>query len=190
LSHRVLAALAGAAAVVVAGLAIGWNIPATLLAVANRYNQIQASLDYNRSLWFVIGLPLFLLFLGPGVWTFAVLRIRKPRRVGFGVRLLVCTIGVMLVTYLMGITYELPRLWSAFLPSLTLGLMIDCPLLHGRGVHGIFKFIYLMAVVQILVTAIHADLLDPREGEYRQLKSHPYSLVWPAWHGSESLIMI
>jgi hypothetical protein len=174
-THRILPAIAGATALVIAGFAIGWNIPATLLSVTHRYNQVQASLGYSRSFWFVIGLPLFLLFLGPGVWTFAVLRVRKRYPFGFGLRLLICTIVVMLLTYLLGITYELPRLWIAFLPPLILGLMIDRPLLQGRSAHRVFHWMYLFAAVQILVTAFHVDLLDPREAEYRLLKSHPYS---------------
>ena len=46
---------------------IGWNIPATLLAVSRRWGQVQKTFDMSRPIWFAIGLPIFLLFLAPGL---------------------------------------------------------------------------------------------------------------------------
>jgi hypothetical protein len=74
----------------------------------------------------------------------------------------------MLLTYVSGVTYELPRLWVAFLPALTLGLAMDPPLLkfpvhHRRPVLALI----LILTVQIVFTACHWTLFDVRESEYR-----------------------
>lgn len=167
-------AAAGALAVVgVVYLAIGWNIPGTLWAVSRRYADVQKTIHVNHVLWFFIGLPLFLLFLSPGVWTIAALDVRRPRR-GFGRRLLICTAAVMLFTYLIGVTYELPRLWIAFLPELTLAVMADRPLLHGRTPRRTWRAIALIAVAQISLTAIFASFLDVRESDYRLFEHRLY----------------
>ena len=125
---------AGALAVVLAAyVAIGWNIPSTLWAVSRRWGEIQKTFDMNRAVWYAIGLPIFLLFLAPGTWTLAAMSLRR-RRLNLGTRLALCTIAVMLFIYfVVGVTYELPRLWVAFLPPLMLGLCIDRPLLRGKA---------------------------------------------------------
>jgi hypothetical protein len=169
------AAGAGALAVVaIAYFLIGWNIPATLLAVSRRWTEIQRTFDMSRAVWFAIGLPIFLLFLSPGFWTFAGLSLPR-RRLNFGTRLALCTIAVMLLIYVvMGVTYELPRLWVAFLPPLALGLMIDRPMLRGCGVHPrIAKALALIVFVHFAYTAMHWTLFDARESEYR-LSSQRY----------------
>jgi hypothetical protein len=64
-----IAAGVGAAFVIIATyLAIGWNIPGTLLAVSRRWGEIQHTFTMNRTIWYLIGLPIFLLFLSPAVF--------------------------------------------------------------------------------------------------------------------------
>jgi hypothetical protein len=162
-------ALAGAIAVVLlAWIAIGWNMPLTLLAVARRWGEIQKTFNMNRPVWYVIGLPIFLLFLPSGLWLLIALAAWR-RRLHFGTRLALTTLAVMLLIYFaMGVTYELPRLWVAFLPPLTLGLAIDFPLLRGRGEHRrVAAVLTLIVLVQIVFTAFHWTFFDAREAEYR-----------------------
>ena len=148
----------------------GWNIPATLLAVGHRFPEIQKALQYDRTLWFFIGLPLFLLFLSGGFWAFAGLRLRH-RAWGFGASLLAATVLAMLATYLLGITYELPRLWVAFVPLLLLAAMADQPLLHGRNTRRALVPVMLLVIVAILATGLHWSIMDARETEYRVFSS-------------------
>jgi hypothetical protein len=159
-------AMIGAAIVIAAVyFTIGWNIPATLFAVARRFPAIQETFALDRSAWFFIGLPLFLLFVSPGLATTVALTFRR-RRLEFGTKLALCTAAIMLATYLIGVTYELPRLWVAFLPPLTLGAMIDLPLM--RATHGkALRALMLLAALQIAFTAVHWSQLDARESEYR-----------------------
>ena len=153
--------------VVVAYLAIGWNIPATLLAVAQRFAQIQHTIRYSRPLWFVIGLPLFVLFLSPTVVAMPFLRRRRWRARGPGTPILGSTVAVMLLTYLIGVTYELPRLWIAFLPLLTLGVCANQPLLKSAPLRRAIPALITLTTLHIAATALHFSLLDPREAEYR-----------------------
>ena len=70
--------------------------------------------------------------------------------------------------FVVGVTYELPRLWVAFLPTLVLGLAIDSPLLRGRGRHPRVAWaLVLIVLVQMSFTAFHWTLFDAREAEYR-----------------------
>jgi hypothetical protein len=94
----------------------------------------------------------------------------RHRRIGLGTRLALCTVATMALIYLvLGVTYELPRLWVAFLPPLTLGLAMDWPLLRGRpGEHRRVATVLMLIVgVQIFFTAFHWTFLDAREAEYR-----------------------
>lgn len=161
-----LPALAGVALIVVGvDLACGWNIAKSWLAVMHRFNQVQGTFEIHRGIYFVIGLPLFSLFLPSGTITFAALAWRR-RRLTFGAKLAITTLATMLVTYLLGVTYELPRLWIAFLPPLTLGLMMAVPLAHGTH-RKTRAALALIITVQIISTAWHWTLLDVRESEYR-----------------------
>jgi hypothetical protein len=176
LLRNALAAATGALLVCAAAyVTVGWNIPLTLLSVSRRWTELQATFDLNRRIWYAIGLPIFLLFLSPPVWTLAGLSLRR-RQMNFGVRLTLCTAAVMLLIYgPLGVTYELPRLWIAFLPTLTLGLAVASPLLRGRGFHKrVAAALVLIVGVQLLFTAIHWTLLDAREAEFRLMSNRFY----------------
>jgi hypothetical protein len=162
------AAVGGITTCLAAYLTWGWNIPGTLLAVSSRWSELQNTFDINRPIWFAIGLPIFVLFLSPGFWALLGLTIRR-RRLGFGARIALCTAAIMLLTYgPFGMTYELPRLWIAFLPPLVLGLAIDHPMLCGRFLPlRAVQALVLIAAVQIGFTALHWTIFDAREVEYR-----------------------
>jgi hypothetical protein len=169
LRSNVLPAVVGAVVLVaLAWVALGWNIPLTLLATERRWSALQKTFQMNRPVWYAIGLPIFLLFLSPGLWTLLGTSLRRPR-LNFGTRLALCTAVVMaLIYFLLGVTYELPRLWVAFLPPLTLGLAIDGPLLRGAGEHRrVARVLVLIVLVQMFFTAFHWTFFDAREAEYR-----------------------
>jgi hypothetical protein len=156
-------------------LALGWNIPLTLWAVARKWSEIQKTFEMSRPIWYVIGLPIFLLFLSPGFWTLIGLSVRRWR-MNFGTRLFLGTLFVMLFTYFaIGMTYELPRLWVAFLPLLTLGLAIDFPLLRAQENHPrVAQVLMLIVLTQMIYTTFHWTLFDVRETEFRLTSKRYY----------------
>jgi hypothetical protein len=152
-------------------MATGWNLAATVLAVAKRWSELQPILGYRRGLWMVIGLPNVLVFVAAGVWLLAVSSLRwRWRPTSFGGRLAVATLLTMAAVYFIGIPYELPRLWVVFLPPLTLGLMALQPLARGRNYRRVMPLLLLVLTVNVTATVLHWSLLDARESEYR-LKS-------------------
>jgi len=146
----------------------GWNQLATLIAVSARWKELQPELGYDRKLWLMIGLPIVLVFGFPGVWLAAtsVVRWRRWPR-SFGAKLAWATAGAMALTYVIGIPYELPRLWVAFVPPLVLGLMATQPTMRGRSTHRVLTLLVCVVVVHVLATAVHWAMLDARESEYR-----------------------
>jgi hypothetical protein len=176
LLQNALAAAVGALVVLLLALqAMGWNIAGQTLAVAQRFSELQETFNMSRAVWFVIGLPIFLLFLPLGFWALAGLRVDR-RRLGFGGRIAVCTLAVMLVTYLMGVTYELPRLWVAFLPPLTLGLAIDLPMLRSATPsRRVARFLAATVAIHVVATALHWTIFDVREAEYRLITQRLYN---------------
>jgi hypothetical protein len=171
------AALGAAGVVVVIYLAVGWNIPWTLIAVWRRWSEVQHTFTMNRAIWYVIGLPIFLLFLSPAVLTLGVMALSR-KRLNFGTRLALCTVAVMLFIYFaLGMTYELPRLWVAFLPPLMLGLCVDRPLLRGSETiwrRRVAAALVLIVLTQTAFTAMHWTLFDVREVEYRLTSQRYY----------------
>jgi hypothetical protein len=176
LRNALAAAGGGLVVCAIAYFTIGWNIPLTLVAVSRRWTELQKTFDMNRGVWYAIGLPIFLLFVSPGVWTLLGLSARRFR-LNFGTRLAICTLAVMLLIYgPLGVTYELPRLWIAFLPTLTLGVAVASPLLRGRGFHKRAAVALVLIVgVQLVFTALHWTLLDAREAEYRLITNRFYN---------------
>lgn len=169
--RNVLPAVLGAAiALILSYVLFGWNMLATVWTLSRHFDRIQRELAFDRSLWFVIGLPIFLLFLSPAIWTLATLRLRKwqSRPFRFGERLLLLTVAIMLITYLIGVQYELPRLWIAFWPPLVLGLMLSCkPLTRVRHDGRAARALATIAAAQVAFTIAHWTLLDVREAEHR-----------------------
>lgn len=160
----------GAAAVTVAVYYLsGWNMPATFFAVSRRYEEVQHWISYDRTLWFWIGLPLFLLFVSPALYVLIVIP-RSRWRIRRGIHLLGSTVLVMALVYCVGVTYELPRLWVAFVPLLTLGAMIGWPALRARDGRRALRLALLLMLVNCIATAMHAAALDARESEYRLTK--------------------
>ena len=177
LKNTIAAAIGTVVVVAAVYVAIAWNIPATVLAVSRRWGEIQHTFAMNRTVWYFIGLPIFLLFLSPAVFALGGLSIRR-RRLNLGTKLAICTIVVMLFIYVvLGVTYELPRLWVAFLPPLLLGLCIDRPLLRGNPQTRRPRLampLMLIILTQVSFTALHWTLFDVREVEYRLISQRYY----------------
>ena len=185
----VLPAAAGAIAVVLAVYFVsGWNMLPTFLLVTRRFGQIQRSLALSQTIWFFIGVPIFLLFVGPGLVAFIALTGRRAltgrsmfdrRRSAFdrfGFRLTISTLLVMAVSYVTGVSYELPRLWVAFLPPLTLGVMLASPL--ARATHGrAMRALLFILGAQLIITAAHWTQLDVRESEFRLTEGRFFTMV-------------
>ena len=167
--------------------ASGWNCIATLMATGRLYNKVKNTIGINETLWLFIGLPIFLLFVTPALWTALALnfrngvgdfasRFRKSHRRDLrtreanpsGARLLVCVMVSMALSYKLGVSWELPRVWIAYLPLLLLATMIDVPLFRNGNRRALTP-ILIIATVSMLFTAIHWTLLDVRESEYRAI---------------------
>lgn len=166
-------------------LTLGWNAPHTLWLVYRRFKDIQPVICPNPRVWFMIGLPIFLLFTSPG-WVaplWIALRRRSAHvsepsgRHPLGRPLLIATLATMAATYVVGVSYELPRLWVAFIPPLTLGAMAACPLFRGSWNASRHARWALAAVVgaQVAFTVVHLTLMDARESEMRLLS---HQLFW------------
>jgi hypothetical protein len=190
---RLILPAAGGAIAIVLGIyfASGWNTLGTFFAVSRRFGEIQRGLALSHTIWFFIGLPIFLLFASPGLAAFVALTARRLflRRAmfvvrgsvfdSFGVRLTISTLLVMFLSYITGVSYELPRLWVAFLPSLTLGVMIASPLAlatHGRAMRAL---LFILAA-QLIITATHWTQLDVRESEFRLTQGRFFTMTRPS----------
>lgn len=163
---------------------LGWNAPHTMWAVYRRFKEVQPIIYPHQKLWFVIGLPIFLLFVSPGLVVPAWMALRQRGYVGreagrspLGRPLFFATLVVMALTYVFGVTYELPRLWVAFLPPLTLGAMAACPTFRGswRTSRHARWVLFSIVAVQVVFTIIHVSLMDARESEQRILS---HRLFW------------
>ena len=169
LLHSVLpTALGGAAVWLTVWAGLGWNMLATLVAVSQRWSELQPELGYSRGLWLMIGLPNVLVFVGLGLWLVAIASLRRfgrPR--SLGAKLALCTLGVMTLTYVIGIPYELPRLWVVFVPPLLLGLMMIQPVCRSYGGQRVMMILIVVLISHIAATSVHWAFLDARESEYR-----------------------
>ena len=148
--------------------ALGWNVFLSTYRVGLRYNEIQLPIITEPFYWTLVGLPLFLLFVGPCFWVQAV-AVRRDQRDGpaaWGGALLASTIAVMAYSYFFANNSETPRLWIPFIPLLQLGLSLRrspfrCDDPQSR------KFCIKLLALQLFVTWAQWALMDVRESEWR-----------------------
>ena len=83
---------------------------------------------------------------------------------------------MLFIYFVLGMTYELPRLCLAFLPALLLGLCIDRPVIrHSAAGHKrVVTALMLIVFSQVAFTALHWTLFDAREVEYRLISQRFY----------------
>lgn len=162
------AGLAASAALIYFG--VGYNLITGSLSVARTWAAVQPQIHLSRSTWMVIGLPIVLLFIPAGLISAPLLRrgiTRRTTALLAGITLI--TLGT---TYLVGIPYELPRLWVPFLPAAVLGAFLTAgPVYAARRKSA--EVAALLVALSILSAALHRTQLDPREAEARLKKLDP-----------------
>lgn len=148
-----------------------------LIAIARSVARAQAEVTRGPSAmplaWQLLGIPLFLLFVGPACWTTTAsaalpqLGLRGPadRDTRLGRWLLVATAAVMLAT--IGFTnLETPRLWIPFTPLLLLGALLQLTALR-RPDRRVVWLLALLVAVQVVASALQWSQMDMREAETR-----------------------
>ena len=169
LGRCALPALAGGLVVVaVAQVTLGWNLLSTAWHVAVRYGQIQLEVITDPFYWTLIGLPMFLLFVGPLFWVqlTALRRDAFDSSASLGGCLFMCTIAVMTYTYFFANNSETPRLWMPFIPLLLVGMALRRSAFRGDTPDH-RSLCLLLIVLQFTVTALHFSMMDVRESEWR-----------------------
>ncbi len=123
--------------------------------------------------WQLLGVPLFLLFVGPACWTTTAwaalprLGLRGPadRDTHLGRCLVIVTAAVLLATA--GFTnLETPRLWIPFVPLLLLGALLQLGALR-RPDRQVALLLALLVAVQVVAASLQWSLMDMREAETR-----------------------
>lgn len=168
------------AAVIAGGLYIlaDWNILATAWAVAQSQAEVTRGPEGMPLSWQLLGIPLFLLFAGPALWSATMwqgggLNHSRDQDSRLGLYLLICTLAVMLIT--IGCTNaETPRLWIPFVPLLLLGVLLRLEAFHQPASHQ-RALLSGLIFVQIVFSALHWVLMDMREAESRLLSG---DLFW------------
>lgn len=167
--RRAAPAASGAAAT--SGLlyvTLGWNVPLIVYRVGVRYGEVQQGVIADPFYLTLLGLPLFLLFVGPMFYMvagWAKDRVRDaPATLGY--RLLMCMLAVLAYTYFTANNNETPRLWMPFIPLLLIPLAVRRPDFRMDSPERRGTFLMLMAM-QLVVTLLHWSLMDARETEYR-----------------------
>ena len=160
--------IGGASTCVVAYVTLDWNIIETAWRVGLRYGQIQEGVIADPWYLTLVGLPLFLLFVGPMFW---VILVAMRADMGdaaarLGRRMLWCATLVMTYSYFFANNNETPRLWIPFIPLLLVGMGLRRSALRdGRGISP--RLWTVLVALQVGVTLAHWSLMDVRESEYR-----------------------
>ena len=145
-----------------------WNIVTTAYRVGLRYGQVQLPIITDPFYWTLVGLPMFLLFVGPLFWA-QVVAVRGDAgdsTAALGRRLLVTTVVVLVYVYFFANNSETPRLWIPFVPMLLIGMALRRELF--RFDHAGHRTIcVLLLALQLGVTVAHWSLMDVRESEWR-----------------------
>lgn len=200
-----LSGAAGAAVVLVTAFFwLDWNIPITLVATARRYFSIQQDVLISPFYYNLLGGGIFLLFVGPTFWMLLTLALATrgmasqraalggherastssphasrgesmPPAARLGRHLLICTVAVLLYTYVFAQNAEVPRLWTVFVPLLILPLAIMIPHVQDPRRLGSpappaqWSRTLLIAILacQTYGTLLHWSLMDVRGTETR-----------------------
>ncbi|MCH7870369.1 MAG: hypothetical protein IID33_01585 [Planctomycetes bacterium] len=156
------------ATLAVCQLALQWDIIAVILAVSQSQAEVTRGPTAMPLVWQALGIPLFLLFAGPALWSMALWQAvgrRNDANARLGLYLQVGSIVVMVAT--VGFTnLETPRLWIAFVPLLLLGAALRLPAFStGRGFNA--RLLAALVAVQLASSALQWSFMDMRETEMR-----------------------
>lgn len=146
---------------------LGYDVVAASLAVARAQAEVTHGPAAMPLRWQLLGLPLFVLFCGPGPLAAVALSFGKSRRAdpadALARALLLVTLGVMAAT--IGFTnLETPRLWIPFSALLICGGAIRAAQLDARVR---VKLLALLVVFQVAGAAVQWSMMDMREAELR-----------------------
>lgn len=172
---------AGGAVLTAAALYLLWGLDliATARAVAHAQAEVTRGASAMPLAWQLLGVPLFLLFVGPAWWTATLWLVAPPALNGgaaaagrshdadasFGRYLLLGCALVMLAT--VGFTnLETPRLWIPFVPLLLLGALTQVETLRSPS-RRMALILAVLVGVQVASTALQWTLMDMREAETR-----------------------
>jgi hypothetical protein len=171
-----LALPAGVAAVLgTLGLYLLCNVD--LIAIVRSVARAQAEVTRGPNAmplaWQLLGVPLFLLFVGPAWWTTTAwaalprLGLHGPvdRDTRLGRYLLIAAPAVMLATVAFT-NLETPRLWIPFTPLLLLGALLQLGALR-RPDRRVALLLALLVAVQVVAASLQWSLMDMREAETR-----------------------
>lgn len=181
LRRTLLPALGGAlvSATVVESV-FGVPLLAIVAAVARSQSEVTRGPGAMPLLWQLVGVPLFLLFAGPALWTAALAAVvRRPEHPNaadpapdpadgaarFGAWLLLAT-GVVLGLTAPFTNAETPRLWIPFTPLLLLGALLVARARAPRRLVDA-RYLALLVALQVGASAAHWSLMDMREAEMR-----------------------
>jgi hypothetical protein len=158
----------GLVVAIVAYLTLDWNIIKCALLVGLRYRDIQEGIIAEPLYWTLVGLPMFLLFVGPMLWA-QLLGMREDVSDGTAAlarNILICTAIVLVYIYFFANNNETPRLWMPFIPLLIIPLALRRSMFRLDTVAARRVCVLLLAI-QLVVTVFHWSLMDVRESEYR-----------------------
>jgi len=156
------------AVVVIVQAALSWNLPLMLLRLGGRYGQIQPEIITSPFFWTLLGLPMFLLFVGPLLWIewTALPRREHDSTASLGHCLIASVLGVMTYSYYFANNSETPRLWMPFVPFLLVGMALRRSSMRQERPNGRTLCILLLGL-QLTVTVLHWSMMDVRESEWR-----------------------
>lgn len=178
----ILPAAGGALAAGAACYGLGLDLLAAFQVVSQSQAQVTRGPGAMPLIWQTLGIPLFGLFAGVGLWTPLLWLTGARRRDGlarFGLLLAAAAALVMVLT--VGFTnIETPRLWIPFMPLLLLGLAVQLPQCReprevrapGPGRTECARLLAVTLVVHVLCAALQWTYMDMRETEMRLLV-HP-----------------
>jgi hypothetical protein len=171
------AALPGMVGAAIGVLGLYVLCDADILAIARAVARAQAEVTRGPHAmplaWQMLGIPLFLLFVGPAWWTTTTwtvlprlgLRGQADHDTRLGLCLVLVTVVVMLAT--VGFTnLETPRLWIPFTPLLLLGVVLQLGALR-RPDRRAAQMLALLVAVQVITAALQWSFMDMREAETR-----------------------
>ena len=139
-------------------------------AVARGQAEVTRGPDAMPLLWQLLGVPIFILFMGAGLWVGGLWLTRsrqRDRESRFGLGLLIGSAAVMLLT--VGFTnVETLRLWIPFTPLLLLGLVLQLREFRCCGRSAAAR-LAMLVFLQFIAAASQWSLMDARETETRLL---------------------
>ncbi len=149
---------------------LDWNVALMTFRIGARYRGIQEGVIVDPFYLTLLGLPMFLLFVGPMFWAQLALSDNKSHHPANRIagRLLLCTVAVMTFSYFFANNNETPRLWIPFIPLLLIPLAARRrAFAHDSASY--HRLLVFLVAAQLVGTTLHWSLMDVRESEHRMI---------------------